>query len=72
MKTNANDPINPVLVDGTGDSGLTKREYFAAKAMQGLLSDKGSYFPDERELWVCAAVKFADALIAELNKEAQP
>lgn len=30
--------------------GLTKREHFAAMALQGLLSDKGSYFPDQQNV----------------------
>ena len=47
-----------------GTSGLTKREYFAAMAMQGLILRWE--FSCER----CAelAVKSADYLIAELNK----
>lgn len=52
--------------------GLTKREYFAAMALQGLLSDKGPLFPDSqcnKELFATASVKYADALIAELEKE---
>ena len=43
--------------------GLTKREYFAAKAMQGmLLHDRG-------EGIALDAVAMADALIEALNKE---
>lgn len=47
------------------DGGLTKREYFAAMAMQGLLRDHYTCFPES-----CAteAVKYADALLAELEK----
>jgi hypothetical protein len=46
--------------------GLTKREYFAAMAMQALLSDPNisttySHYAEN-------AVQAADALIAELNK----
>ena len=48
-----------------GDDGLTKREYFAAIAMQGLLVEGESYFEaTHAEI----AVKHADELIAELNK----
>jgi hypothetical protein len=46
----------------SGTSGLTKREYFAAMAMQGLLSNPNTSF-ETRD-----AVIIADALIAELNK----
>lgn len=54
-------------VENCGESGLTKREYFAALAMQGLLAN-GHYSrnfldaPDD-------AIKFADTLIYVLNKE---
>lgn len=47
-------------------SGLTVRELFAAMAMQALADEE---YPDD-----CAreAVKYADALLAELAKEPQP
>jgi len=74
MKTNGNDPANPTigweltahgdLVVITDQYGLTKREYFAAMAMQGMLSDPERYGAIAK--W---AVKFADALIEELNKD---
>lgn len=54
--------------------GLSKREYFAAMALQGLLSNKGPLFPDSqgnKELFAIAALKYADALIAELEKEGE-
>lgn len=49
--------------------GLTKREYFAAKAMQGILSN--AYFLERYadEDIHKVAVQNADALIDELNKE---
>jgi hypothetical protein len=52
--------------------GLTKREYFAAMAMQGMITDSGKIKPSEAlqlpvniAAW---AVLFADALLAELEK----
>lgn len=44
--------------------GLSKREYFAAKAMQGICAKYGTEFqrPTSRE-----AVLYADALIEALN-----
>lgn len=57
--------------------GLTKREYFAAMAMQGLLSceaknttlfDGSMHLPPE---YAAAAVLAADALIVALNKETE-
>jgi hypothetical protein len=56
-------PQNVEHPDGNVTSkGLTKREYFAAMAMQGLLSNPNTSF-ETRD-----AVIIADALIAELNK----
>jgi hypothetical protein len=46
--------------------GLTKREYFAAMALQGLLSQ--SQFLINSEKFAKFAVEAADALMAELNK----
>jgi hypothetical protein len=46
--------------------GLTKREYFAALAMQGLISD--SNIATTYSKYAEHAVQAADALIAELNK----
>ena len=48
-------------------NGLTKREYFAALAMQGALANKSAH---ERtiEMITESSVKLADALIEELNK----
>lgn len=46
--------------------GLTKREYFAAMAMQGLCAEDHSKECKTVALW---SVGMADALIAELNKE---
>lgn len=49
---------------GAYSGGLTKREYFAAMALQGLLAQNGSY-----DVSSVQAVIEADALIEELNKE---
>jgi hypothetical protein len=55
--------------------GLTKREYFAAKAMQGLLSNpewmkeyKGEKYLMQDSIVSEIACKQADALIEALNK----
>lgn len=45
--------------------GLTKREYFAALALQSILTNKFA----GRESMAEAAVFYADQLIEELNKE---
>ena len=51
----------------TGFNGLTKREYFAAMAMQGLMNSL-AYEPDcDADLITAEACNYADALIKELN-----
>lgn len=76
-KTLANEPINPIL-DSAGNGcfkGLSKREYFAAMAMQGLLVN---YQRDDRfgnhpgnPIVAEMAVEQADALMKALNEEKQ-
>ena len=56
-----NNPIDPP------NNGLTKREYFAALAMQGLIVNGRAFITDN----IIDAVKIADALIEELNKPPQ-
>jgi hypothetical protein len=46
--------------------GLTKREYFAAMAMQGIVSTE---LADTYENFAKASVMMADALIEQLNKQ---
>lgn len=67
--TKAHAPINPIpdLNNHPSDwYGLTKREYFAAMAMQGLLSDADNC--GNLSDIVFDAVKMADMLIEQLNK----
>lgn len=56
------------VIDNT--SMLTKREYFAAMALQGILSDSesGHIYSNCRE-FANVAVDMADALIEVLNKK---
>jgi hypothetical protein len=54
------------IATGQYNSGLIKREIFAAMAMQGLLFD-----PVDLKMIAKLSVKAADALIAELSKEVQ-
>ena len=67
-----NEPAMPQLTynrkTGKADGfelGLTKREYFAARAMQGMLHVPPVNLERVAEL----SVKAADAIIAELNKQ---
>jgi hypothetical protein len=66
VKTNPDEPIQTIEYNNNYISnGLTKREYFAAMALQGLLSD---YESESIEDYSKYAVKLADTLIEELNK----
>ncbi len=68
MKCDPNAPINPMF-DAEGkqvSSGATIRQLFAAMMLQGLLS-YGMISQSEKR--AAEAIDFADALIAELNKE---
>ena len=58
-------PAFPTTQD-VGDVGLSKREYFAAAALQGVISTD-NYGSIKQA--ACFAVEFADALINELNKQ---
>jgi len=77
MKTNPNEPISPFTeLDEQGRpfqfySGLTKREHFAGLVMQGLLACNATYGGSTTQYSMLAhdALKHADALIQELNKE---
>ena len=72
--TKPDDLVNSVY---RGDSdgiypGLTKREYFAAMAMQGMIKEIYKYLPPSKnchqfEVVAKAATFMADALINELN-----
>jgi hypothetical protein len=88
MKTNPNDPASPVEVSNVDGNiignqtsqfsyfatGLTKREYFAGLAMQGIIGNsKVIYAMTSAAKTETArfAVELADALIEELNKSEQ-
>jgi hypothetical protein len=68
MKTIPDDLIVPKPKDvSLPITGLTKREYFAAMAMQGILSCQQGDFPSD--LIAKSAIVCADALIKELNNQ---
>lgn len=64
--TYPNDPI--CKTDEHRYDGLTKREYFAALAMQGFASSNANISFSDQAKW---AVRSADELIKELNKKAE-
>lgn len=71
MSTHKSDPVFPMIHPVTNDpyGGLTKREYFAAKAMQGYCG--GEYIGQSglpQEIIAQWCVVMADALIKALNE----
>ena len=73
MSTEPNRTIHPVKMDAHySEFGLTKREYFAAMAMQGILARPDTYGHKSRQDFLTShtsiAVELADQLIIELNK----
>jgi hypothetical protein len=83
--TEPNDSAHPVIEtehsvnwDGGGEGfsntfstgGLTKREYFAAMVLQGLLTHNDPKHERAVELLTVNAVSIADGLIHALNQEA--
>ena len=73
MKITGNEPAYPVFDEEMDIMrlGLTIRQQFAMAAMQGMIAGKyeGNGIIDDCKV----AVKYADALIAELNRtEVQP
>ena len=72
----ATKPNDSAFAKPNGEHELTKREYFAAMAMQGLLTRVPNRHNNETDLGIleCARIKkeavvIADALIEELNKQ---
>ena len=65
-ETKPNEPINIVEYNNNYIStGLTKREYFAAMALQGFIT---KYGVDCQEEQIKQAIFVADIFIEELNK----
>ena len=51
--------------------GLTKRELFAAMALQGMLAEQKEDGPNPVSLDVACAIEYADELIRQLSTEVQ-
>lgn len=70
--TNPNDCAYPADNQTQTEGGLTKREYFAAQAMQGLLAygiKLDVSRPSEKKMLISRAIACADELIDELNDD---
>ena len=74
--SNSDMPAMPTVDDNNfsnGTSGLTKREYFAAKALNSILSnynpyENGQFDSSDWDVTAQQAVGIADALLKELAK----
>lgn len=59
-----------VLYEHGGESdGMTLRDWFAAKAMQGMLANDIECGPEQVPIIVASAYVLADAMLAERSKE---
>jgi hypothetical protein len=58
-----NNDVQRYLVNG----GMTLRDYFAAKALQGILSGRNG-LSLECDKWAIAAYELADAMLAERSE----
>jgi len=67
--SNGDSPANPInSAMGLKYEGLTKREYFAGLAMQGLISYYGSENNTAPEACAKRTLEMTDALLKELEK----
>lgn len=66
-------PFSRFYTEGEGwvgnndEPGLTKREYFAIKAMQGILACSAENTVTEPDRVAIAAIEYADALLEKLE-----
>lgn len=67
MKNRENDCAFPADSRTMSDGGMTLREYFAAKALQGLCAGRTEY--EDPMIDVNKAVKLADLLLSALANE---
>lgn len=72
---NGKENIYPITIEDNGNSsvtylGLTKREYFAGLALQGMMANQ-HLTSTENDTIARWSVEIADALLAELEKTKQ-
>ena len=70
---NADKPIYPVLTQSPSlqndtSLGLTKREYFAGLAMQGMIANTDTYVQDKSVI-AKLSIEHADELLKQLENE---
>ncbi len=63
--TNTGGPAFPIVVGDQMTQGMTLRDYFAAKAMQGLMGRVWGELPPEElfKTWATSAYALADAML---------
>ncbi len=75
--TKANDSIHPIVTSDpeyngsvlmVAEGGLTKREYFAAMAMAGMVANDPPQLRASMYAFAQGCVMMADALVAALNE----
>jgi hypothetical protein len=59
------------IATGQYNSAFTKRELFAAMALQGMLAEPKEDGPNPVSLDVACAIEYADELIRQLSTEVQ-
>lgn len=70
-KSNGELPAFACVSETYQQDGLTKREYFAVTAMQGILASRGlqEALNQDRIAWEDYAVEYADKLLSALEKK---
>ena len=72
---NADKPINPVLTQNPSFIGLSKREYFAGLAMQGMLANPNGVMTESGMWWhspeefARLSIICADELLKQLEEK---
>lgn len=61
-------PVPATELHGT-DTGMTLRDYFAAKVMQGLIADPNAdMLDDDMRYWAALSYRMADAMLRAREK----
>jgi hypothetical protein len=68
MKHNTGGPAFPQEILGEQCYGMTLRDYFAAKALQGMLANQHQFQSGDDAMFARDAYALADAMIAERSK----
>jgi hypothetical protein len=68
MKHDTGGPAFPQDILGEQCHGMTLRDYFAAKALQGMLANQHQFQAGDSAMFARDAYEIADAMIAERRK----